>query len=163
MSHPTATPLRIRTLLLALVALTTGCATLVGGGSTQDVSFTSTPPGARVLLDGEEIGMTPVTSTLERKRAVFVQLELDGYETREIAITRSVNGWVWGNLLLGGLIGLAIDYGTGAWYKLTPEEVEAELARSGGGSVHALDDQLYVFVTLDPLPEWTQLGRLEKE
>jgi hypothetical protein len=36
---------------------------------------------------------------------------------------------VWGNIVFGGIIGLAVDAITGGLYKLAPEQVSAQLAR----------------------------------
>jgi hypothetical protein len=38
-----------------------------------------------------------------------------------------VSGWIWGNLAFGGLIGLAVDFGTGGGYQLSPESLSAPL------------------------------------
>ena len=47
-----------------------------------------------------------------------------GTEKRTINLECSVNGWYFGNLLIGGLIGmLIIDPATGAMYKLDRSEV----------------------------------------
>lgn len=48
------------------------------------------------------MGTTPVIAKLERKQSHLVRLELDGYQPYETTLTKSVSGWVWGNLVFGG-------------------------------------------------------------
>ena len=49
-----------------------------------------------------------------------------------VRLRSTSNGWVFGNVLLGGIMGLLIDYGTGAAYTLTPDNVDAHLDTSEG-------------------------------
>lgn len=41
-----------------------------------------------------------------------------------------VSGWVWGNVFFGGLIGLAIDAGTGNLHNIEPEHIQANLTKA---------------------------------
>lgn len=77
-------------------------------------------------------------------------------------IQRSTSGWVWGNILFGGLIGLVVDASTGGMYKLTPEQITAELEESGA-EVRVLDDSIYLFVTLTPDRDWELVAWLDEE
>ena len=87
-----------------------GCASIISGND-QSLYVDSTPASALVTLNGEESGNTPVQLNLLRKSAeAIVAIELDGYEPQEIVLTRKTKGWVWGNVLFGGLIGLLIDH-----------------------------------------------------
>jgi hypothetical protein len=57
-----------------------------------------------------------------------VRVSKDGYESVDIAVAGTVNGWYIGNILFGGLIGmLIVDPLTGAMYTLEPNEVTSEL------------------------------------
>lgn len=38
-----------------------------------------------------------------------------------------MDGWLFGNLLFGGLICVIVDAATGAMYKLTPNQMAAQL------------------------------------
>lgn len=64
---------------------------------------------------------------LSRSDNHIVRIQMDGYQPFDATITRSVSGWVWGNLVFGGLIGLAVDATSGGLYKLTPEQVSAQM------------------------------------
>jgi len=91
-----------------------------------------------------------MTATLKRKNAVMVSIEMQGYETYNLQLQRGTNGWVWGNLIFGGLVGLIIDASTGAMYKLTPAQITTELREARMSDVVVTEDGLYVFVRLNP-------------
>lgn len=144
---------------IASSCLATGCATIIHG-TTQKVGIASTPPGAKVSIDNQPYGLTPVFADLKRKESHTVVFELDGYEKTSLTITNSVSGWIWGNLAFGGLIGLAVDGISGGIYKLEPEQLAADMrllpanaARSDGG--------LYVVAVMVPDPTWQKIGQLE--
>ncbi|HEX5724969.1 MAG TPA: PEGA domain-containing protein [Longimicrobiaceae bacterium] len=144
-------------LLLSVLGLSS-CATIVNG-SRQEVAISSTPTGATVTVDNQQHGVTPVTLDLTRKDHHTVRLDLQGYEPYEVQLTRKTSGWVWGNLVFGGLIGLAVDAIGGGMYKLSPEAVNAELARS---TAMRRGDGLHVIVVLTPDPAWEKIGQLER-
>ena len=135
-----------------------GCATVING-STQDVLLASTPSGAKVTIDGTEQGVTPLSTSLKRKDKHTVRLELEGYAPYELAFSRGVSGWIAGNILLGGLIGVAVDAITGSMYVLKPDQVQTTMAlpttalRTGG-------DDIVVAVVLHADPAWVKVGDL---
>jgi len=49
--------------------------------------------------------------------------EYPGYEPQQIKLHNKAQGWVWGNVLLGGGIGLIVDCVSGASDELIPKEV----------------------------------------
>ena len=114
--------------VLVALTMTAGCATIVNH-PTQAIGFSSRPAGASVTVDGIVQGQTPLVKKLSRKNNHLVSFELEGYEPFKASLVPEVSGWVWGNIVLGGLIGLAIDAGTGSMYKLTPDQVAAELQK----------------------------------
>jgi hypothetical protein len=73
-----------RVTLLALVALgiSTGCVR-------RRLTIRSTPPGARVLIDDQEIGVTPASTPFTYYGTRKVQLIKDGYETLTVQNTIS--------------------------------------------------------------------------
>ena len=116
--------------LIAAVAATaflSGCATVVGGGSDQRVHIDSEPRGAQVRVDGQPRGVTPTDVELSRRQEHQVQLDLEGRPPYVSTLKPGCNPWVFGNLLAGGLIGLAVDASTGAVSTLYPTEVKADL------------------------------------
>jgi len=105
------------------------CASIVSK-SNWPVSIRSTPAGATVTVtnrNGTEVykGTTPSTIMLKsgsgffKKESYQISFELEGYAVRKVPLECRINGWYWGNLLLGGILGmLIIDPATGAMYKI---------------------------------------------
>ena len=125
------------------------CALIVHG-TFQDIGINSSPSGAKVLIDNSEYGKTPVIAKLSRKIDHIIAIDLEGYEPYEITLTRKVDSWVIGNIVFGGLIGLAVDAAAGSMYKLTPEQVSAELISQPHSSLLLDDDNIFILVTLNP-------------
>lgn len=135
----------------------TSCATIISG-SKQKVNFTSTPSQATVYINEIEIGTTPIEKKLERKKNYDVMIKLDGYKTYETKISRKFNAWYIGNILFGGIIGLVVDPITGAMYKLTPDQIQAELAE--GTAFNTKGNDVYIAVKLQIDPNWEKVGQL---
>jgi len=157
--------MRVRSLIrFVLVAsgggiLVAACATIMQGSS-QEVSVASTPTGARLFLDGTETGKTPFVASLKRKDKHVIRIEMDGYQPFDMPLGRGTSGWVWGNIVFGGLPGLAVDAITGGMYKLQPEQVQATLAQATA----AIDDRtdvLVLSIVLRPDPTWERIGTMK--
>jgi hypothetical protein len=69
---------------------------------------------------------------------------------------------VWGNLVFGGIPGLAIDAITGGLYKLAPEQVMAQLQRQDV-QVAAGSEMLLVTVVMRPAPGMERIGTLVRD
>lgn len=151
--------LTLITSALAIIFIFQSCATIMHG-SKQEVGISSSPSNAKVIIDGKAMGTTPVVTKLKRKDSHMVQIKLDGFHTYETTLTRSVSGWVWGNIVFGGLIGLGVDAITGGLYKLTPKQISAELNDENMTSL-TTDQGLYITVVLEPKPEWEKIGSLK--
>jgi uncharacterized protein YceK len=73
-------------LVLALAAILSSCATVLTG-TTQRVTIDSTPPGAKIIVDGYLMGTTPARVRLDRDfNAIIddgkdISLELEGFYT----------------------------------------------------------------------------------
>jgi hypothetical protein len=150
-----------RVLLVGATAASISCATIMQG-SRQQVSIASAPTGARVLVNGKEMGTTPLVAKLRRKDKHAVRIEMDGYAPYEMALSRSTSGWVWGNIVFGGIPGLAVDAITGGLYKLKPEQIEGKLGESAAQVRHE-KDVLLVAVVLKPEPDWERIATLSPE
>lgn len=114
-------------ILLSCLSVLAGCATIVRGGSHQGVGISSTPPGAKVTVDGVLSGVTPVIVDMKRNKDHTVEVALDGYSIWSGTLEPSVSGWVWGDIAFGGLIGLGVDFISGGAYQLYPENFSATL------------------------------------
>ncbi|MEJ2205881.1 MAG: PEGA domain-containing protein [Gemmatimonadota bacterium] len=148
-------------LLVAAIPIFGACGTIMHG-TTQPVSISSAPTGAQVTVDGFERGVTPVIAELKRKDHHMLRVAMDGYEPFEMGLTRSVSGWVWGNIVFGGLIGLAVDAISGGLYKLSPDQVMAEL-RTSRPLMSGTDGVVYLTVVLRPMPGAERIGQLVRE
>jgi hypothetical protein len=146
-------------LLLGLAVIVSGCGTIINGSS-QQVSIASTPSGADVIIDGADVGETPITQKLSRKDQHTIELRLDGYESESIIVNRGVSGWVVGNIVLGGLIGLGVDAITGGMYKLDPTDIQRTLDESGSASLGEGGDIVHIAVVMEPRPGWEKIGQL---
>lgn len=120
--------------LLPLVTAAGGCATITRGTSEAFV-VESDPPGAHVRLSTGETCRTPCTLKKKRKESFVVHIEKPGYEPVEVQVTNQVAGagaaGMAGNVILGGLIGAAVDAGSGAMLELVPNPVKVKLVPLG--------------------------------
>jgi TolB-like protein len=81
-----------RFVAVLLVVLTSGCATVIKG-SGRDVTFTSTPSGAEIFVQGKYVGKTPVTAKIDHGFADrVVEARLPGYERRQSVLTTHFSG-----------------------------------------------------------------------
>lgn len=116
-----------------------GCASIVGE-SRYPVAVSSAPPGAAFEItdkNGKVVhtGNTPSTVELKSGEGYFsgqtykLHFKKEGYPDKSIELDSSLSGWYWGNILIGGLIGmLIVDPLTGAMYKL-PEHASADMGK----------------------------------
>jgi len=144
---------------LVIILILQSCATIIHG-SRQEVGIQSQPTNAIVTIDGQQKGTTPLSVKLKRKHTHTIKFKLDGYKPYGATLTRKVSGWVAGNILFGGLVGLAVDLITGGIYKLSPDQVSANLKKNGM-STRATKNSLYITVVLKPKPDWKKIGTLK--
>lgn len=125
MSHKLA--IAVATVALAGLA-SSGCATMFTG-STQQVTVSSQPPGARVMVNGAYTGVTPVALLLKTERDQTITLQREGYRDSTGVVFREFNPVAALNLL--SLVCWAIDIATGAIWRLTPGAVHVTLQPVG--------------------------------
>jgi hypothetical protein len=125
--------------LVPILSLT-GCASIVSNTS-WPVAFKSDPSGAEVTVtdqSGKAVrhGVTPTTLKLPSGSGYFqaqtyhVDMKLDGYKVDKGILHADINGWYFGNILFGGMIGmLAVDPATGAMWSL-PNEYSTTLTKT---------------------------------
>ena len=116
---------RLRLIVFACAPMWIGCATVLHG-TTQQIRFESIPTEATAHV-GTQMVTTPGELTLSRKTAYEVEFEKPGYVPAHSHIGQASSGAVWGNLLLGGLIGIIVDASNGAAYELDPSTVSVTL------------------------------------
>ena len=116
-------------LLVAGMLMVQGCAT-IASGTTKGIHIGSRPQGVDFQIDtvsqfdtdavGTYVaaGTTPQYVRITRGAGFFrryiVTFTDDNYETKTVPIRSGVNGWLFGNILIGGIPGIIIDTVTGA-------------------------------------------------
>ena len=164
--------MKIRITIIGILTLImSSCASIIHG-PTQMINFSSQPSGATVTIDGKEYGKTPQSIELRRKgrekgdkskkQQYDVKIALDGYYPYELKVKREMDGWFLGNLFFGGLIGIIIDASSGAMYKLTPEQVIAQMNSNSTAMIDVKEDRIYLEATMKIDPNWEKVGQLEK-
>ena len=135
-------------MLLALIGVPlAGCATIVGGGTSQSVSIASQPAGATFVIKASSgiqfaSGASPQTVTLPRKHEYQIEFSAPGYQKQTMTLTQGINGWFWVNILFGGVVGMVIDGVDGAMHKLEPAVVNISLQRGPGDSLFGVVQEL---------------------
>jgi hypothetical protein len=100
-----------------------GCSSIIEG-TTETLSFDSNPPGADCTLvrNGETIGSVHTPSGVVVKKTKYdinVLCKKDGYQDGTAYLHSDAAGATFGNIILGGGIGWAIDSASGADNKYT--------------------------------------------
>lgn len=113
-----------RIICVALAALTTGCASIVTGQN-QPISVQAragmTPvSGAECELTNDKgtwFVTSPGSATVTRSYDdLHVKCSRDGFEPATTTVKSTTKGMAFGNILVGGIIGAAVDMGSGAAY-----------------------------------------------
>lgn len=121
---------------LLILSVCSGCATIMNG-STVPVTISTAPNDARAKVNGQ-VYSTPATVAIPRGQGDFsIHIEKDGYESQDVPLKEKIGGWVWGNVILGGLIGLGVDLITKRAYTLEEHDISIELkqATNNGSAV----------------------------
>lgn len=160
-------------MLLATMIIAGGCASIVSK-SNYPFTVNSLPKGADVTVinkKGTEIyrGNTPAQLTLKSSAGFFakasylVTIKMEGYQTRTVPVDFALDGWYFGNILFGGLIGiLIVDPATGAMWRLKTEFVDVKLqenmvANCGSPETEPQTPGIEIY-TIDQVPtKWQSL------
>ena len=137
--------------VFGLITISTSCASIVSK-TKYPVTIDSAPRGASVTIvnkRGDQVytGVTPSLVKLKSGGGFFqnaiytITLSKEGFTTKTIELKATLNGWYFGNVLFGGLLGLLIiDPATGAMYKLKITDVnETLLPAQGSGNTTSAD------------------------
>lgn len=153
---------------LLSVAVLSGCSSIISK-SDYAVAINSSPDQANFVVTnraGKTVhsGITPGTVTLKSSAGYYkgetytIRFTKDGFPNKEFTLKSTVDGWFFGNILFGGLIGmLIVDPLTGAMYNL-PTDVDVTL-----GPEHSANEAAtgLTVATLDSLsPE--QVAQLQE-
>lgn len=108
-------------ILLALIFLfsqLSSCGVIFGGSRYNGTFVANGRPNADIYINGEKVGQGEVTKMLKRDKDLQVEIKEEGCEP----VTKNFdNRFRTGNFILSvltwGIIGIAVDLGTGASYK----------------------------------------------
>ena len=132
----------ILTFLMVLVLLATGCSTPV---LRQDIPVSTNPMGATIYANGQPVGKTPTTVSLERTRDHILTLALQDYRQEDVVIRRQYQkdktilkavqsgvdtGLFFNNTSMGvsrGIMDMQRAESTGEAYLLVPVAVKVSL------------------------------------
>ena len=151
--------LKMTAIMMASAFVFSSCASIVSK-STYPLSINSNPSNAKVSITnkiGKEIylGNTPANVKLKAGAGFFSKAEYQvkfsspGYEERIVPITFKIDGWYFGNLFLGGFLGmLIIDPATGAMWKIETQFLNETLSQSTA----SIDPEMKI-MNIDEIPE----------
>lgn len=141
--------------LAAAAALSTGCATSMSG-SMQRVAVASDPPGARVFIGDEPVGVTPAFVELDRRDGdVALRFEKNCYRETVLPVPRRTSKRVLANVLAAGVP--INDYGLGSWLgAMAFHLVLGGITGRRTGAAFTFPD--LVRASLEPMPDTARMG-----
>lgn len=121
----------VKTILLLLITIPilSGCASILGKTS-YPIQISSSPTDAHISIvnkKGQQVysGTTPTTVDLQSSAGFFskasykITFSSEGYEDKVVPVNAKLNPWYFGNILLGGVIGmLIVDPASGAMWQI---------------------------------------------
>jgi hypothetical protein len=121
-------------IVIAAAVTLGGCAT-VARGTTDQVQITSHPAGATARTSFGQVCVTPCTIQVSRKEEFSVVFNKPGYRQVTVPVITKVQvggaaGFA-GNILLGGVAGMAADAVSGATLDHIPNPVHADMVPVG--------------------------------
>jgi len=140
----------------SLIVISSSCASIVSKTS-YPVTVDSSPRDASVTITdrhGTEVysGKTPALVRLKSGAGFFkaaqyaVTISKPGFASKTVNLRASVNGWYFGNIVFGGVIGfLIVDPATGAMYRLNTLDVNETLASTPGNASASAEPKLRIY------------------
>lgn len=132
--------------IVVFAFVVSGCAS-INSGTTQQVTIDSDPPGATVIVGAKvkkadkyimvnsvNAGVTPLVVELSRKDGM-VEVSKEGYESQEVELKKSMNPWMWGDIVLTSLLSTSIDTSTGACNQYKPGQYMVTLTPKDSAEV----------------------------
>jgi len=140
-------------------------------GTKQTIKVQCEPADSKILINGA-VHQSPCSQDVERgikaSKRNKVIVEKGGYQTCEFNTTGTVHPWFFGNIILGGLVGMAIDLGTGAVSSVEQEEIKMVLYPDKPCDIYVLarnrqDDKWLKHGEKEPSPSEDQKNQPPKE
>jgi hypothetical protein len=88
-----------------------GCAAITDGTleSAETITFTSIPSEAVVTTNGVRLCVTPCRVRVYRGSISSLTVQKDGYQSVRVDANKSSNIGIFGNIIFGGGVGVALD------------------------------------------------------
>jgi len=146
-------------LLLLFLILLQGCATIIDG-SKQEIFFSSEPAGATILVDGIEVGKTPTTFSLDRKKgasffgfaSVNIEIKKEGYHSEKGYLGGTTNPTYFGNAIFLGFssVGSSVDLLSGSAWEYDENKFYATLTPISGSNTveNTLRNEIKVYIII---------------
>lgn len=115
--------------LLVGVGVLSGCASIVS--DTDSTTYIeTTPEKCHCTLHGQDfkrVVNTPDSVHLPSEAApIIISCEAEGYRTNSTELDTEVDGWIFGNIIFGGIIGAVVDASRGAGMEY-PDKITLQL------------------------------------
>jgi len=116
----------MKKLIITAIIFLSSCGTIMNG-SNQKVLIQSEPFGARVIIDDQDYGKTPVDISLPRQKRIVGRLIKDGFEDDGFVIHSNASKWsTWGNfafMSLASPLFIGVDVLTGSYWSYEKDEI----------------------------------------
>ncbi len=118
---------KLQTSALFVAFTLSSCATIMNKGP-QVVQINSDKPADVEITNAAGVVVAnlsaPGSVELSKSDAPYqVQVTAAGYDPQTVSLEKRLAGHFWGNLLFGGLIGMAVDYSTKTQWMLENDSV----------------------------------------
>ena len=120
--------------ILMCAGMLGACATIMHGTS-QEITFQSSPEEVTVTVGGRILGKTPITSRLDKKADQSVVFSKDGYKPVTMALTTTLDSWFWGNLAGLSIFGSTTDGMNGSVNEYVPSQYFVSLTPDGASNM----------------------------
>lgn len=126
----------------AVMVFSSGCASIISG-KTQNINLQSDPSGAAVLVDGVQMGLTPLSTVIVRRDNTIVEFKKPGYEDAKMPLRTGLNPWMGANVIWSyfSTTGTTIDYATGSAYAFDRDNYYINLKPLVNGPRASLEEQ----------------------
>jgi hypothetical protein len=109
-------------LFAAITAVSfSSCATIVSGGDPSITINGNVPEPVNITTARESYSGLTLPAVVKVKRHKLdgqrIHITSENYTFDDIVLEKTVNGWAFGNILFGGLIGWGVDLGTNSVVK----------------------------------------------
>jgi hypothetical protein len=125
----------ITTLLVtSTLLLFASCATVFRGSKTaKSIQISGNPPAAKVYINNEYIGQTPINYEVKKRKEMSIKIEKDGYKDLHTEIETKINP-IWAGISVVGNallleIPTIIDYKNGSIFDIATDSISYNLIK----------------------------------